>query len=77
MEDQELDEQKHHDRFTSFMFGPRGVQHRKDYHPQDTSSNSSSIDYKELINNIDTLMESVTSLKPLVQTVLGKISKKK
>lgn len=76
MEDKSPNEQKNLERFNDFMFGTRGENHRKDYHSQE-STNSSSIDYEQLINTIDSIMESVSSLKPVVQSVLGQILKKK
>lgn len=77
MEGKSLKEQKNFDRFNDFMFGTRGVNHRKDYHTQESSTNTSSIDYEQLLNTIDGIMESVSSLKPVVQSVLGQILKKK
>ena len=77
LEDQSLNEQKNHNRFNDFMFGNRGVHHRNDYHSQKSSKDSSSIDYEQLVNSIEMVMESVNSLKPIVQSVLGTIIKKK
>ncbi|MFL6560461.1 MAG: hypothetical protein ACJ8MO_30660 [Bacillus sp. (in: firmicutes)] len=77
MEDQSLNEQKNPDRFNDFMFGNRGVNRRNDYHSQESSKDSSPIDYEQLVNTIDMIMESVSSLKPIVQSVIGQITKKK
>jgi len=77
MEEKSQNEQNNLERFNDFMFGTRGLNHRKDYHSQESSTNSSSIDYEQLINTIDSIMESVSSLKPVVQSVLGQILKKK
>lgn len=77
MEEQEQDRQKNHDRFTDFMYGPKKSHHRKDYPPQESSTSSSSIDYEELLNTIDTLMDSVKSLKPVVHSVVTQFLKKK
>jgi hypothetical protein len=77
MEDQKLNEQNNHDRFNDFMFGNRGAQHRNDYNSQDSSIDSSSIDYQQLLSTFDLIMESVSNLKPIVQSVLGQITKKK
>lgn len=73
MEEQERDKQKNHDRFTDFMFGPKKSHHP----PQESSTSSSSIEYEELLNTIDTLMDSVKSLKPVVHSVVTQFLKKK
>jgi len=55
------------DRFTSLMFGPRREPHSQ--HHQEPVHNQSTIDYEELMVNIDNLMKSVRGLKPLFQKV--------
>jgi hypothetical protein len=77
MEEQDQDKRQNHDRFSDFMFGSNKAVHGKDEHSQDSSTNSSSIDYKELLSTVDKLMESVMGLKPLVQPVIEKFLKKK
>ncbi|MEH7307480.1 hypothetical protein [Neobacillus drentensis] len=77
MGDNSQNHQKNLERFNDLMFGTRGEQHRKDYHSQESSTNSSSIDYEEILSSIDKIIESVGSLKPVVQSVLGQILKKK
>lgn len=69
MEDQKIDVQKNQDRFTSFMFGSRSEQYQKDDHHHGPSTNPSSLDYEELMINIDTLMESIRGFKPLLEKV--------
>jgi len=71
LEDQE-ESQEHfeQDRFTRLMFGPRREPHHNHpHHHQESTHNQSTIDYGELMMNIDTLMESVRGLKPLFQKV--------
>ncbi|EKN65398.1 hypothetical protein BABA_20531 [Neobacillus bataviensis LMG 21833] len=68
-ESQEYTEQ---DRFTSFMFGSRRELHQRN-HPhhqhQEPEQNQSTINYEELMMNIDTLYESVRGLKPLFDKI--------
>ncbi|MBO0961212.1 hypothetical protein J1P26_16030 [Neobacillus sp. MM2021_6] len=60
------------DRFTSFMFGSRS-EHHQQIHPhhqhQEPKQNQSTINYEELMMNIDTLYESVRGLKPLFDKI--------
>jgi len=69
MEERKNEERKESDRFTSFMFGPGRHQPRQDHQTQEPSRQQSTIDYEELMNNIDTLMESMKGFKPLFQKV--------
>jgi len=63
-EPEESQEHFKQDRFTRFMFGPRREPHHNHHQePHDQST----INYEELMINIDTLMESVRGLKPLFQ----------
>ncbi|MFZ7944580.1 MULTISPECIES: hypothetical protein [Bacillaceae] len=60
------------DRFTSFMFGHRrehNPHHQTNHHRQEHTHNQSTINYEELMMNIDTLMESVRGLKPLFHKI--------
>ncbi|WHY78970.1 hypothetical protein QNH20_07510 [Neobacillus sp. WH10] len=67
-EPEESQEHFEQDRFTRFMFGPRREAHQhQPHHRQEPTHNQPSIDYGELMMNIDTLMESVRGLKPLFQ----------
>jgi hypothetical protein len=65
-EKQKLNEQTDGNRFNRLMFGSRRDHEKKD---SQTAANQSqpSIDFEELIVNIDTLMESARNLKPLFQ----------
>jgi hypothetical protein len=66
MEDKEQNKDTKQERFNSFMFGPGRDTHQSNQH-QDTTTNPTSIDYGELMVNIDTLMESLQGFKPLFQ----------
>ncbi|MFK9094645.1 hypothetical protein [Bacillus salipaludis] len=66
--ERQVESQEHlvQDRFTNFMFGPLREQHQNHHQPhQEPIQNQSTIDYGELMMNIDNLMESVRGLKPL------------
>ncbi|MGG1676589.1 hypothetical protein ACIFOT_12675 [Neobacillus sp. NRS-1170] len=74
LEEQQMnsEDEKHHDRFTSFMFGPRRPQHERNQlfgnrHSQNSHQNQSDIDYEQLMMNIDALWESIQGFKPLFQ----------
>ncbi|WP_413302057.1 hypothetical protein AA0X95_23080 [Bacillus sp. 1P10SD] len=69
MEERKHDERKESDRFTSLMFGPGRQQPSRDHQTQESPRQQSTIDYEELMNNIDTLMESMKGFKPLFQKV--------
>jgi hypothetical protein len=66
----ERDVQKKEDRFTSLMFGNRrdnkGQTSQQHSEPNQLSP---TIDYDELMTNIDTLLDSVRGLKPLFSKV--------
>ena len=58
------------DRFTSFMFGPRKEgRGNRSHHREELRTNQSTIDYEELMTNIDTLLDSFRGLKPLFSKV--------
>ncbi|MFJ7729367.1 hypothetical protein ACIQXV_25005 [Neobacillus sp. NPDC097160] len=66
--ERQVESQEHivQDRFTNLMFGPRREPHQNHHQPhQEPIQNQSTIDYGELMMNIDNLMESVRGLKPL------------
>ncbi|MEH7416384.1 hypothetical protein V7266_13945 [Neobacillus drentensis] len=64
------EEQNKEDRFTSFMFGPRRNNNRqRDHNHPEPKQNHSTINYDELMTNIDTLVESVRGLRPLFSKV--------
>ena len=56
------------DRFTSFMFGSRRRNQPHQQH-QEPVQNQSTINYEELMMNIDALYESVQGLKPLFNKI--------
>jgi hypothetical protein len=65
--DKEWEEQ---DRFTSLMFGPRRENRGNiSQHSEELRTNHPSIDYEELMTNIDTLLDSFHGLKPLFSKV--------
>ncbi|MGG3561196.1 hypothetical protein ABES03_06300 [Neobacillus rhizosphaerae] len=68
MEERKHEERKESDRFNSLMFGP-GRQPQRDHQTQEAPHQQSTIDYEELMNNIDALMESMKGFKPLFQKV--------
>jgi hypothetical protein len=53
------------DPFTRMMFGSRSVDTNIEKQPEQNSS----IDYEELMNSIDQLVESAKSLKPYFQKI--------
>jgi len=62
--------QSKEDRFTSLMFGSKRDDHgHKSQHLSEPQPNHSTIDYEELMMNIDTLLDSVRGLKPLFSKV--------
>ncbi|MCL6574438.1 MAG: hypothetical protein K6T88_22625 [Bacillus sp. (in: Bacteria)] len=80
MEVQEENKEKNQDRFTSFMFGPDRDHQESNHNHKDSPANPPAIDYVELMVTIDSLMESVRNLKPLVENIypfLKQIWKKK
>jgi hypothetical protein len=56
------------DRFTRLMFGSGGGNEKKVTQPT-TDPSQASIDFDELMVNIDSLVESAKNLKPLFQKV--------
>ncbi|WP_160724683.1 hypothetical protein [Bacillus sp. USDA818B3_A] len=68
---EEWEKQIKEDRFTSLMFGPRRDQDEKrSHHREEPKHSSSTIDYEELMINIDNLVESFRGLKPLFSKVM-------
>ena len=66
----EWEEHKKEDRFTSLMFGPRrDNKGQTSQQRSDPNQNQSNLDYEELMMNIDTLLNSVSGLKPLFSKV--------
>ncbi len=65
-EDSKKDTTKTEDHFSRVMFGSS----RQSEEIQHQPLNSPTLDYNELMVNIDTLMESVRNLKPLFQNFL-------
>ncbi|MEO2077537.1 MAG: hypothetical protein ABGX20_19550 [Bacillus sp. (in: firmicutes)] len=68
MEEPKQTEERKTDRFTSLMFG-HDKQHPDHNHQQNPSQQQATIDYVELMENIDTLMESIKGFKPLFKKV--------
>ncbi|WP_312471318.1 hypothetical protein [Neobacillus sp.] len=75
--DQDQDNNQHHeqtqiqDPFTNLMFGTRRQpEHHEHIHEPHQANNQSTINYEELIVNIDTLVESIRGLKPLFQKII-------
>lgn len=62
-EDEKRENQLSEDPFTKMMFGSRAVDTNNDNHPKQDSS----VDYEELMNSIDQIIESAKSLKPYLQ----------
>ncbi len=65
MEEDPVSTLQEEDYFTRFMFGRRKI--------PENSVQQPGIDYEELMNNIDTLVESTRQLKPLFQHVYPKV----
>ncbi|MEH7117414.1 hypothetical protein V7128_08325 [Neobacillus vireti] len=65
------EEQSKEDRFTSLMFGSRqhNHSHKSQHRSEPQQQNHATIDYEELMMNIDTLLDSVRGLKPLFSKV--------
>ncbi|WP_066071126.1 hypothetical protein [Neobacillus soli] len=68
MEEQHIEKHEYQDRFTSFMFGGRGDYQQKEQH-EEPIIKQPTINYEELMVNIDTLMESLQGFKPLFKKV--------
>lgn len=66
MEGENKTKQNTGDPFTQLMFGSRRTPEEVDKQP----ANGPDLDYDELMNNIGTLMDSVSNLKPVFQKVL-------
>lgn len=66
-EEQEQTQTPIQDPFTSLMFGPMRAPHNQQQQHQ--TNYQSTIDYEQLMFNIDTLVESVRGLKPLFQQI--------
>ncbi|PLS02936.1 hypothetical protein [Neobacillus cucumis] len=67
---EEWEEQIKEDRFNSLMFGPsRNNKGQRPHHGEESRQNQSTIDYEELMMNIDSLVDSVRGLKPLFNKV--------
>lgn len=69
MEDDKQINQEKTDRFTSLMFGSGRGQPKQTNQPEEPLQQQSTIDYEELMGNIDSLMESLKGIKPLFQKV--------
>lgn len=68
-EDQSKDEQVDQDHFSRIMFGSR-KRAEENVHPKNDTSAQPSINFEEIMRNIDTLMDSAKHFKPLFQKVL-------
>ncbi|MDN3015089.1 hypothetical protein PH210_02580 [Paenibacillus sp. BSR1-1] len=67
-----FEDETHHDRFTSFMFGSRRPHHERpplfgNRNSLNSHQNQSDIDYEQLMMSIDAIWESVQGLKPIFQ----------